>query len=97
MGKSGAGHSVNGMDLVDTFEKWRRHQAWAVDRRKDWFSAYPLRGMGRRADGRFQFGYEIGGYGTVIGHCCHHSHRSREAAEDCGERFLAGKPPQWLW
>lgn len=77
---------------MDTLDKWRQAQAWAVDQREDWFTAYPLRGMRRRHDGRYQFGYEIAGYGTVVGHCCHHSHKSRGAAEDCGRRFLAGKP-----
>lgn len=59
--------------------------------RASWFESYPLRGMRETYTGRYQFGYEIAGYGTVVGHCCWHSHRTREAAEDCGRRFLAGK------
>lgn len=45
---------------------------------------------------RYQFGYEIAGYGTVIGHCRHHKkHKTPESAFICGQRFLAGKPPLW--
>jgi hypothetical protein len=50
--------------------------------------------MRRTYDGRYQFGYEIAGHGTVVGYCNHHSHRTREAAHECGQRFLAGKPPR---
>lgn len=80
--------------MIDTLGKW---QEWAFDQRESYFADYPLRGMMRLHDGRYQFGYEIAGYGTVVGYCCHHSHKTRESAEDCGARFLAGKPPNWWW
>lgn len=45
---------------------------------------------------RYQFGYEIHGYGTVVGHCRHHRpHRTMGGAGACRDRFLAGKPDIW--
>lgn len=83
--------------MIDTLDKWQKEEAWAISQREDWFTTYRLRALMRLHDGRYQFGYEIAGYGTVVGHCCHHSHKTQQAAEGCGQRFLAGKPPRWWW
>lgn len=84
-------------DRIDTLAEWKAHAARMCEVREDWFTEYPLYGMRRSRDGVYQFGYEIVGNGTIVGHCSHHVHKSRSAAEDCGRRFLAGQPPRWWW
>lgn len=56
--------------------------------------AHPLRGMFNLAEGGYQFGYEVCGYGTVVGYCADHVHATRDGAEECGTRFFAGEPPR---
>ncbi|MCT7369445.1 hypothetical protein [Mycolicibacterium llatzerense] len=85
------------MTHLDTLAKWREHKAEMTDYRSGYFEDYPLYAMRRSYDGRYQFGYEIVGHGTVVGHCCHHAHKSRTKAEKCGRRFLSGQPPRWWW
>ena len=78
---------------IATLEEWEERKA---RQREGFFDEYPLRAMKKLGAGYYQFGYEIWGHGTRVG--CNHQHRTKEGAEECGRRFLAGLPihfPKW--
>ena len=53
----------------------------------------------KRIRGGWQYGYEIGGYGTVFGYCkwYAHEHKTEQEALDCGARYEAGIPHWAFW
>lgn len=73
---------------------WDEHVVYMNDNASPGFWNYtPLRAMGLLRHPGYQFGYEIGGYGTVVGYCYHHEpHPTRAGAMECGRRFLNGEP-----
>lgn len=79
---------------VRRLTEFKARQSRMLESCPGFFDRHPLRAMRRLRDGRYQFGYEIGGYGTVVGHCVVHSHKTEAGAEECGRRFLAGLPPR---
>ena len=82
---------------LSTLDGWNAHCARMLDAAgPGFFDRNRLRAM-RHLDGYYQFGYEIGGYGTVVGHCVHHTHKTEVGAAECGARFLAGLPPRRRW
>ena|SRR6187431_221110 len=48
-----------------------------------------------RIAGGYQYGFEIGGYGFIVGWCkLHRPHKTRLGAVACGKRFEDGRPPR---
>lgn len=84
----------------------RRLRALVLDRKSrarldsntggGFFDRYPIRAI-KRIRGGYQWGYEICGYGTVLGYCENHEHKTRERAARCGARYEAGIPSWMVW
>lgn len=81
-------------DQIASLAEWREHVAAIEAADPGFWKRHHARAMSR-LHGGYQFGYEIEGYGTVVGHCTQHKpHQSEADAIECGRRFLAGKPPR---
>ena len=62
----------------------------------DFFQRHPIGTIGLIRGG-WQYGYEIEGYGTVLGYCLRHRpHNTREQAAKCGARYEAGQPARFV-
>ncbi len=85
---------------ISTLDGWNAHVKYMEERAPGFWEANPPRVIIHMTAGKrcYQFGYEIAGYGTIIGHCRHHKrHATPESAFLCGHRFLSGKPPLWRY
>lgn len=89
---------------LDTLEGWKDYQRSMEAISPGYFSRWRPRILTylyyvtRRGTTRlrYQFGYEIHGYGTVVGHCRNHKpHRTVAGAARCRDRFLSGEPDSW--
>lgn len=86
------------MSDLSTLDGWNEHCAYMESVSSGFWVRNPLRVLTYLGDPVrcYQFGYEIEGYGTVVGHCRNHKrHKTAQAAFECGQRFLEGKPPRW--
>lgn len=86
--------TVRSSEHVCKLEDWDEHVVYMNDNASPGFWNYtPLRAMGLIGHPGYQFGYEIGGYGTVVGYCNHHEpHPTASGAMECGRRFLNQEP-----
>lgn len=81
-------------DKIQTLKEWQAHVSSIREAAPGFWKRHPVRAM-RRIRGGYQFGYEVEGYGTVVGHCTQHRPHKRQAeAAECGRRFLAGEAPR---
>ena len=80
--------------MSDLRDRWDEHVVRMAERVPGFWARNRLRAMFRLyGDRGYQFGYEIGGYGTVVGYCNNHKPHATEAeALECGRRFLSGEP-----
>lgn len=83
-------------DRIFDIGEWREHFAEVERDAPGFWKRHPLRAMAR-VRGGYQFGYEIEGYGTVVGHCAsHRPHKTAGDAASCGQRFLRGEPARLI-
>lgn len=77
-------------------DDWDAHVVYMEENSPGFWDIYKLRAMYElrtRTRNHYRFGYEIQGYGTVVGYCGHHEpHPTEQSALECGRRFLNGEP-----
>lgn len=75
--------------------KVRKQRAYLEQSGPGFFRRWPIKPIRRTGVAeRWDYGYEIHGYGTsYCEDAGHRPHPSRRAAAECGRRFEAGLPP----
>lgn len=73
-----------------------KDRAWMERNAPGFYRRHPNGPISRRGGG-WQYGHEIEGHGTVVGHCKNHRpHKTAAQAADCGSRFEAGLTPRLI-
>ena len=80
---------------IATLEEWHTYREAMEADNPGFFQRNRLRALRAFGDYYYQFGYEVAGYGTIVG--CTHRHKTKERAEACGRRVLAGIPTWHIW
>lgn len=80
-------------DKIITLDAWDEHVVAMEETAAGFWERQRLRAMFNLFLRGYQFGYEIAGYGTVVGYCAtHEPHPDEAGALECGRRFLNGEP-----